>query len=225
MFPRRLECLALYAGLPALFAFLPGWVEQRWGVRMNAWVVPTLLVASALAYAWMRRRGLLARGEATRLRGVSRGDWTRTLRRFAFCAALLAALLAWRDPEALFSFPRHNPRFWALVCVAYPLVSVLPQGLLYRALFEKRYAAGLSPAVSLVFGAALFAWAHVVFRNVPACAFTFVGGLFFLSTYRRTGSLLFSGIEHALYGDFLFTVGWGSFFYEGTQAAMRAVAP
>ena len=46
-----------------------------------------------------------------------------------------------------------------------------------------------------------------------------------MGTYRRTGSLLFSGIEHALYGDFLFTIGWGSFFYEGTQAAMRAVAP
>ena len=111
------------------------------------------------------------------------------------------------------------------MCVAYPVVSVLPQGILYRALFEKRYAAGLAPALSLLLGAALFSWAHVVFRNVWACAFTFVGGLFFLSTYRRTGSLLFSGIEHALYGDFLFTIGWGTYFYEGTQAAMRAAAP
>ena len=152
---KLLECLLLYLGLPSLLAFLPGWVERRLGVRLNAWVIPTLLVASAIAYAHLRRTGRLARGEATRL-GVGRRDWTRMLTRFAI-------------------------------------------------------------------GAAFFAWAHIVFHNVWACAFTFVGGLFFLSTYRRTGSLLFAAVEHALYGDFLFSIGWGAFFYEGTQAALAAV--
>ena len=217
------ECVLLYVGLPAVLAFLPAWIERRWGVQIKAWVVPTLLVAAAVAYVAMRRTGLLARGELTRLR-VADHLWAEMLARFVLSALLLTWLLSQFRPEWLFAFPRHNPRFWALVCVAYPLVSVLPQGILYRALFEKRYAACV-PRHPLLFGALLFSWAHVVFHNPWACAFTFVGGLFFLSTYRRTGSLLFSGIEHALYGDFLFTIGWGSFFYEGTQAAMRAVAP
>lgn len=221
---RILESILLYAGLPAILAFLPQWIERRWGVRMNAWVVPTLLLASAIAFAHLRRAGLLARGEATRLRGVSVYDWIRVLARFAACAALLTALLALYRPDWILSFPRRNPRFWLAVCAAYPIVSVLPQGILYRALWEKRYAAGLSRTASLLLGAAFFAWAHVVFRNVWACVFTFIGGLFFLTTYRRTGSLLFSGVEHALYGDFLFTIGWGAFFYEGTQAAVRAAA-
>ena len=221
---RILESILLYAGLPAILAFLPQWIERRWGVRMNAWVVPTLLLASAIAFAHLRRAGLLARGEATRLRGVSGRDWIRMLARFAACAALLTALLALYRPDWILSFPRRNPRFWLAVCAAYPIVSVLPQGILYRALWEKRYAAGLSRTASLLLGAAFFAWAHVVFRNAWACAFTFIGGLFFLTTYRRTGSLLFSGVEHALYGDFLFTIGWGAFFYEGTQAAVRAAA-
>lgn len=221
---RILESILLYAGLPAILAFLPQWIERRWGVRMNAWVVPTLLLASAIAFAHLRRAGLLARGEATRLRGVSGRDWIRMLARFAACAALLTALLALYRPDWILSFPRRNPRFWLAVCAAYPIVSVLPQGILYRALWEKRYAAGLSRTASLLLGAAFFAWAHVVFRNVWACVFTFIGGLFFLTTYRRTGSLLFSGVEHALYGDFLFTIGWGAFFYEGTQAAVRAAA-
>ena len=221
---RTLESVLLYLGLPAILAFLPQWIERRWGVRLNAWVVPTLLAAAAVALAYLRRAGLLARGEATRLCGVPRREWARMLARFAASAALLSALLALYRPDWLLSFPRSSPRFWLFVCVAYPLVSVLPQGILYRALWEKRYADGLSRTASLVLGAAFFAWAHIVFRNVWACAFTFVGGLFFLSSYRRTGSLLFSGIEHALYGDFLFTIGWGAFFYEGTQAALRAAA-
>ena len=223
MMRRRLECLALYVGLPAVFAFLPAWIERRWGVRINAWVVPTLLLAAAIATVAMRRAGMLARGELTRLR-IASHDWAEMLARFVLSALLLTWILWSFHPELLFAFPRHNPRFWALVCVAYPVVSVLPQGILYRALFVKRYAACV-PRHPFLFGALLFAWAHIVFHNPWACAFTFVGGLFFLSTYRRTGSLLFSGIEHALYGDFLFTIGWGSFFYEGTQAAMRAVAP
>ena len=221
---RRLESLLLYAGLPAILAFLPQWVERRWGVRLNAWVVPTLLAAAGVALVYLKRSGLLSRGEALSLRGVTWRSWGRMLARFVACAALLTALLALYRPDWILSFPRRNSRFWLVVCVAYPLVSVLPQGLLYRALWEKRYAPGLSEKASLLLGAAFFAWAHVVFHNVWACAFTFVGGLFFLSTYRRTGSLLFSGIEHALFGDFLFTIGWGVFFYEGTQAAVRAAS-
>ena len=219
---RPVECLVLYAGLPAALAFLPRWIERRWGVRLNAWVVPTLLVAAAVATAHLRRAGLLARGEATRLSGVTGRDWARMLARFAACAALLAAGLALYRPDWMLSFPRTSPRFWLVVCVAYPVVSVLPQGILYRALWEKRYASGLPRTATLLLGASFFSWAHVVFHNVWACLFTFVGGLFFLSTYRRTGSLLFSGVEHALYGDFFFTIGWGAFFYEGTQAAIRA---
>ena len=64
----------------------------------------------------------------------------------------------------------------------------------------------------------------MLFRNPWALLFTFAGGLLFLPTYRRTGSMLLANAEHALYGDFLFTVGWGRFFYEGTQAMAAAVA-
>ena len=223
--PSRIaEAALLYAGLPAVLAFLPGWLERRWGVARIPWVVPTLLVAAGVAFAAMRRAGTMRRGELWRVSGVSRRDWAAMLARFGAGASLLAALLAALKPEALLSFPRAAPRFWLFVCAAYPALSVIPQGILYRALWEKRYAKAFPPRASLVIGAALFAWAHVVFRNVPACAFTFVGGLFFLSSYRRTGSLLFSAVEHALYGDFIFTIGWGTFFYEGTQAALATAA-
>ena len=101
---RRLECLALYVGLPAIFAFLPAWIERRWGVRINAWVVPTLLLASAIAYVAMRRTGLLARGELTRLR-IASHDWAEMLARFV----LSALLLTWILWPFLSFLPTHPP--------------------------------------------------------------------------------------------------------------------
>ena len=64
-------------------------------------------------------------------------------------------------------------------------------------------------------------FAHLPFGNLWAIAFPFLGGMMFLRTYRRTGSLLLSCLEHALYGDLLFTVGWGIYlFHGGTQALL-----
>lgn len=218
------EAVLLYLGLPAVLAFAPQWVARSFGIRVNAWVIPVLLFAGAVATLYLKTAGLLKRGEFLRLKGVTARDWRMMFLRFFACALLLTAVLALHRPDWLLSFPRRSPGFWLFVCAAYPVVSVMPQGVLYRALWEKRYARALPRTASLVLGAVFFAWAHIVFRNVWACAFTFVGGLFFLSSYRRTGSLLFSGIEHALYGDFIFTIGWGAFFYEGTQAAIRSAA-
>ncbi len=81
------------------------------------------------------------------------------------------ALMLWLGvrrfaPELEFSFVRQHPAFWAVVMVAYPVVSVYPQGLLYRAFFFERYAAifpGKWPMI--VASAAAFAFLHIIFRN------------------------------------------------------------
>ena len=116
---------------------------------------------------------------------------------------------------------RQHPGFWAVVMVAYPVVSVYPQGLLYRAFFFDRYAA-LFPGkwATILASAAAFAFLHIVFRNWLAVALTFAGGLLFAARYADTGSLAASSFEHALYGCWLFTVGLGQFFYHGTISTL-----
>ena len=156
------------------------------------------------------------------LLGVDRPAWTLQATAFAVVALLLTAALWLHRPAWLFRFPRQSPGFWLLVMCLYPLISVFPQGLLYRKLFERRYA-GLfsSPRVSWLIGSLVFGFAHLPFGNLWAVGFPFLGGLVFLRTYRRTGSLVLSCIEHGLYGDLLFTVGWGVYlFHGGTQALL-----
>ena len=108
-----------------------------------------------------------------------------------------------------------------MVMVAYPVLSVYPQGLLYRAFFFERYAT-LFPDkwAMIVASAAAFAFLHIIFRNSLAVALTFAGGILFAARYAETGSLATSSFEHALYGCWLFTVGLGQYFYHGNLASV-----
>ena len=61
--------------------------------------------------------------------------------------------------------------------------------------------------------AALFSFSHIIFRNWLAIVLTFFGGLMFVYTYRKSNSLIVVFTEHMLYGNFIFTVGIGQYFY------------
>jgi hypothetical protein len=139
---------------------------------------------------------------------------------FAALALSLTAIVAWRAPGSLFDLVRTRPKLWLLVMVFYPLVSVYPQELVYRAFFFHRYAQLFPTAASRVIAsAALFAFAHVFFpRPSVSMSLSFVGGLLFGQHYAQSGSLLLASLEHALFGQVVFTIGLGRFFYHGRRA-------
>jgi hypothetical protein len=203
------EFLALYLLMPVvLFYTLP-----------PRGILPVLWVAGGAGWFLLRATAV---PESSR-RSSCRRELGAILLRFVVVAALLTIALWLHRPAWLFRFPRSSPRFWLLVMVMYPLISVLPQGVLYRELFERRYAPLFSsPRASMLVGALVFGFAHLPFGNLWAIGFPFLGGLLFLRTYRRTGSLALSCFEHGLYGDLLFTIGWGVYlFHGGTQALLR----
>ena len=145
---------------------------------------------------------------------------------FAVVAAALWLGVQLFAPALEWSFMRQNPIFWAIVMVAYPALSVYPQGILYRTFFFERYAV-LFPGkwAIIVASAAVFAFLHIVFRNTLALALTFAGGLLFAFRYAETNSLLTSCVEHSLYGCWLFTIGLGQYFYHGTIASVGRALP
>src|SRR5262249_20077947 len=132
-------------------------------------------------------------------------------------AAVLIALGVWMwQPQALFGFVRTRPFLWALVMLLYPVLSVYPQGIIYRAFMFQRYRALFPSAAWMILAsAAAFAFSHIVFRNPWSVALTFIGGLLFAWRYQHTDSLMVSSLEHALYGCYMFTVGFGALFYHG----------
>jgi membrane protease YdiL (CAAX protease family) len=60
-----------------------------------------------------------------------------------------------------------------------------------------------------------FSLAHLFYSNWVALLLSFLGGYLFAWRYHRSQSLPLVSLEHALWGDFLFTVGLGWYFYSG----------
>lgn len=170
---------------------------------------------AALAAVWLARSGDFSfkhfwRGDNTE---IERRQLKGIMLRFSVSAVGLVALVLLLFPERLFEFPRATPMRWATLLIFYPVISVYPQELLYRAFFVRRYQS-LFPRMemSLVASALVFAWLHMIFRNYMAVVLTLVGGWFFAQTYARTRSLRLVCLEHSLYGCLIFTIGLGNFF-------------
>lgn len=205
-----LEFLALFVGLPLACRFSP------WRIP----VLPLLWIVTAYAGWQLLRNPAFDRGRLWNICALP-GRLPIILAIFAVAAAVLWLGVHRFAPQLEWNFVRRQPAFWALVMALYPVLSVYPQGLVYRAFFFARYAP-LFPGrwTMIVASAAAFAFMHIIFRNGLAVALTFAGGLLFAARYAETNSLATSSFEHALYGCWLFTIGLGQFFYHGTIATV-----
>ncbi len=136
------------------------------------------------------------------------------LKRFALVALALTIYMLAFESGNLFMIPRHNPWLWIAIMVFYPLWSALPQELIFRVFFFHRYRHLIpNDKLLLLLNAFLFALMHIIFNNWIAPAGAFIVGVFWAKTYLRTHSLITVSAEHALYGNFIYTIGLGHYFY------------
>lgn len=125
----------------------------------------------------------------------------------------LIGLLWFLEPELLFLVIQKKPLLWLIGIFAYPLISVYPQEIIYRAYFFQRYERHIKNEYLLIFLSAFaFSFMHIVFKNWYAVIFTFPGGIMFARSWLKTRSMALPWIEHSLYGQILFTIGYGTYF-------------
>ncbi|MBC7302742.1 MAG: CPBP family intramembrane metalloprotease [Nocardia sp.] len=202
------EFVALFFGLIGLYAVL----------LRGAGPLPFLLVITVAIVIYLRRTGFDRRrfwradALAPALPGI--------LALWAVAAVVLAAAVALARPGFLFDLPRERPLIWVLVLVFYPLVSVYPQELLFRAFLFHRYAPIFGDGPRMIAASAIaFGFAHFTVGNWISVLLSVAAGALFATRYQRTHSLLSTSVEHALYGILVFTVGLGDFFYHGAAAS------
>jgi len=205
----------IFLELIPLFVLLPLgiWWASEAGYRPG---LPALLLVAGYCAWQLSHNPRFMRGEFVNPRGI-RGELPGILLRWAAGGLLLAACIRVGAPESFFAFPRERPGLWLLVMALYPFLSVYPQELMYRTFLWHRYRSlhGESRSGFLLLSSVLYSFVHVVYGNWLAIFMTFAGGLLFARTYWRTRSLIAVWIEHSLWGNLIFTLGLGPYFYQG----------
>lgn len=148
-------------------------------------------------------------------RGWGRIDWARVAGLAVVTAIAAWAVLQATHPEAMFFLPRERPQLMLAIALLYPLLSALPQEIVFRPLFFRRYGALFGHELALVINATVFSLAHLMYWSWIVAVMTFVGGLAFAEAYARHGSFATAVVQHAVAGIILFAMGMGIYFYSG----------
>jgi len=193
-----------------LFVLLPLCIYFR---ILPNYPIPYLLVAALTSFLILRKDPSFSLPVLSTWGNV-RPFLTGLLLRDAICLLGLAVAVRLFAPQLLFSLIRRSPNLWLLIFFLYPLLSVYPQELLYRAFFFHRYQPLFGSGWGMLLASTLaFGFVHIIFRNWLAVGLCVIGGLLFSLTYQISGSLLLACLDHAIFGNFLFTIGLGEFFY------------
>lgn len=206
--PRLAEFLALYAGLPLVL-----FVRPTPGV-----LIPGLVAGAAACIVVLRRDPSFDRRQLLSIRAIA-GHARSIVALAAVGAAAMFAGTAIAEPDRLLWLPRHRAALWAVIMVGYPLLSVYPQEVIYRAFLMHRYRAVFPGRWTMIAAsAAAFGFGHIMFQNWLAIVMTFAGGALFAWRYDRSRSLAAVWLEHALWGCLIFTIGLGTYFFLGAVA-------
>ncbi len=193
-----LELLILFVGMPALLL-----VPIHSGIK-----VVIILVAVAYAIHISLKHKIVKRKELYSI--PKRTNWKIIAMRTSVPIGLTVAFMYFYHPDDIFIVARKNVGMLIGISLFYSIFSVYPQEFLYRSFFYARYETLFThKSMMILTNAILFSFAHIVFLNTLVLVLTFVGGIVFSLTYIRTKSVMFTSIEHAIYGCWLFAVGMG----------------
>ncbi|WP_448548597.1 CPBP family intramembrane glutamic endopeptidase [Thalassotalea fusca] len=132
---------------------------------------------------------------------------------FLALAILTIIFVYFYTPNTLFDLPLNHTYSWLVLIVAYPLLSVVPQEVIFRIYFFHRFKKLFSSKLTCAWLSSIcFGFAHIIYSNWIAVIFSFMGGLLFSFRFVQTKSIALVIVEHSLWGVFLFTIGLGSFF-------------
>lgn len=208
---RRLELLVLFYVVPLIFYWFRHTVASL--------VIPALLMGSTICLVYLVKDAAFDRQVFTRLERLKSHLLLISIP-FLLGGGALTFLTARYMPELFVSFPRSKPLLWGMVICLYPLLAALPQEIIFRVFFFQRYKALFASGQSLIFFNGLsFGLFHLFYANWYAPILSVLGGWLFAYRYSVTRALPIVALEHSLWGNLLFTIGLGWYFYSGSIIA------
>jgi hypothetical protein len=213
--PARARSLRLAAELALLFIAAPLAITYLVHAQKISLILLLQPVLIGLILFLLWDRGFSLKRELSR--GFALSELTSIAAIFLVVGGALALFVWWFQPAQFLTFPRNRPVFWAAVMVLYPLLSAFPQELIYRTFFVHRYGPlfGTRRWLAIGFNGALFGWAHIMFGNAVSIVLSGLLGLLLAYRYIHARSFWAVWIEHSLYGQLIFTIGLGRYFFTG----------
>lgn len=195
-----IEFLFFYVFVPFIaIRFLNGWFK----------IIPLLLIAGFFFLLLRLDPGF----DKSNLYRLDRQHLKKGIPRVIVITILLIWFTFWVFPDLFFRYPLREFEDYLITLVFYPLVSVIPQELVYRVYFFHRYKEIVPEKYLLMLSnAIIFGLTHWIYGNWVAPIATFLVSWIFIFTYLKSKSLLNVSIEHYFYGFIMFTVGFGHFF-------------
>ena len=198
---RWAEIAILFVALPIIMAFAIH-PTRMWTVLLSSAALAIILLHFTDTFRW----NSLTEGTV---------NWRQTLALGAITFAVACALCWWLLPDRLFLLIRERPLLLPVLAIDYPIILVLPQELIFRPLFFKRYGhlfATQNHAITA--NACLFSFAHLMYFHWVVFLMTFIGSFIFARGYLR-GSFPQAMADHSIAGLAIFASGLGWLFFSG----------
>ena len=129
---------------------------------------------------------------------------------FIVCGFVYTIIL---DRNLLFNLPKNYFFIWVAVILIYPILSVIPQEIIFRVLFFERYSCLFkNQFLYLILNSLIFAYIHLVFQNFHAFFITLITSPIFAHAYLNK-SFKTCFLIHTVGGQLVFTYGLGEYFY------------
>lgn len=205
-----LEFLLLCVALPTViitFRLAPYMFFFLWSAAAYCWMVYRIDHHESLKQIW-------------KWKAVTWAQMKIILPRWILCSLAMLVFTWAYDPEKLFNLVLSKPQIIPGLLLLYPILSALPQEFIFCSFFFERYHRFFpTENAKIIASAVVFAFAHMLFINWVAPVFSFIAGLIFAHTYSKTRSLALVTIEHGLYGNSMFLIGLGWYFWHGALSA------
>ena len=185
------------ASAPYMLSFL-------WGAALYGFIILRLVYHDHLKQIW-------------KWKSVNWKGLKPLLIRWVLACIAMTVLLYLYDPDRMLKMAMERGWFTLTLLCLYPIFSALPQEFIFCSFFFERYKPFFGEGKLMIVASAItFAYAHCLYLNPVAPSLSLLGGLIFAHTYLKTKSLAMVTIEHGLYGNFLFFIGLGWYFYSGS---------
>lgn len=196
-----LELVFLYIATPLiLFTSSPTWLKGIYFLLSVSYTIYVGVVKEKIRFKRIKTK-------------VYRRIFSVIGLRMILITTVTATFIYFYDNEAFFDVIINKPLMWLGFSLVYILASVIPQELIYREFFMKRYSDLIkNKTLLLLVNALLFSFAHIWFKSWIVLGFTFIGGVMFFLTYQKSKSLFVVILEHSIYGIWLYSVGYGELF-------------